>query len=573
VSLAPSYACFGCVDFANNQRTRTYIEWACRTGKFTGDPSALVRRSRSWCECPDDAIIMSTDEIIVRTFQQGSPTVGERQDLLIPDDASGTFTISDGENVSLPITIVGITPASIQAAIAAWVPNPVVASITVDDYIAFSFTWLPAAGDRRRMTIDDSGVSYVPAPQPIVWDNPIDDGVCWYDYSVPESADFLGVVIVGTANIRSSTFRRELADAVNGGSVLGLPEKPGKQIVLEVELYATSQAGMNYGIQWLSRQFEGDQRCPSDGSTCASCQGQLVTFRVHCPTEDSLDNGLHSWAAGGTIDGFKLGEDDFPLGRLNCEKAIRGTLTIGTESFDSYSTLPVSSLEVEVGDSFTALGNCIIGPALTLDDVCCPICSIGCDPCTTDPGCDCLPPFILEPEVVGSVAPCFSDPVCRCVGAAAVTDLPAGYDSALRMTFRSGWDPSNPIFQRYGMRNAVFRVFENPDGFPVPTDLESYEALVDRMIPCAEVGVSWMPAGSELIVDGLSGKTWLKCNGKCVDHSSRVFTISGSIFPLKARCTDLIITVEWDCLNTQGNDAPGTILSSFQIETFLGFRL
>lgn len=463
MSLAPTYACFGCVDFANNYRTKQYVAWACATGKFTGDPAALVRKSRSWCHCPDD---------------------------------------------------------------------------------------------------DED------------WTNPVDDGVCWYDPAIPESADFLGIVIVGSANIRSSTFKRALEDAVNGGSVLGIPEIPGKQIVLEVEIYATSQAGMNYGIQWLQRQLEGDQRCPSDGSTCASCQGQLLTLRVHCPTETSLDNGLHSWAAAGTIDGFKLSEDEFPLGRANCEKAVHGTITIGTESFDSYSTEPVSSVEVDIDDAFTALGNCVIlSPSDLFDETCCPICSIGCDPCTTDPGCDCLPPFVLEPEVVGALAPCFSDPVCRCIAAAAITNLPAGYESALRMTFRAGWDATNPIFTRYGMRNAVFRVFENPQGLPLPVDLEGYEALVDVMVPCAEVGVSWMPAGSELVVDGLSGRTWLKCNGKCVDHSSRVHTISGSLFPLKARCTDLIVTVEWDCLNSQGNDAPGTMFSSFLIETFLGFKL
>lgn len=483
MSLAPSYACFGCVVFAHNQRTRSYVEWACRSGKLTGDPAALVRKSRSWCVCPDD-------------------------------DAD--------------------------------------------------------------------------------FSNPIDDGVCWYDPVIPESADFLGAVIVGSANLRSSTFKRELQDAVNGGSVLGLPDIPGKQIVLEIELIATSQAGMNYGIQWLGRQFADDQRCPADGASCASCQGQLLTVRMHCPTETSLDDGLHSWSAAGTIDGLKIGEDDFPLGRANCEKAVSGTITIGTESFDSYSTLPFSSVEVDVGDAFTALGNCLIDDAPP-EFPCCPICAETCDPCTTDPGCDCLPPFVLEPEVVGSTAPCFTDPLCRCIAAVAINDIPSGYETALRMTFRAGWDALNPVFQRFGMRNAVFRVWENPptsilvadgpdigsdpdlvslpDGLPLPTDMETYEQLAQRIIPCAEIGVSWIPAGSELVVDGLSGRTWLKCNGRCIDHSSRVSTISGTIFPLKARCTNLIVTVEWDCLNSQARDADGTMLSSMLIETFLGFKL
>lgn len=466
MSLQPSYACFGCVEFAHNARTKAYIAWACRTGRLDGKrkpPTAWI------CSCPDDTPESSNDD---------------------------------------------------------------------------------------------------------AFNDPITDAVCWYDPTIPESADFLGIVIHGTAGIRSSTFTRELQTALGRGSILGTPVVTGKQILLEVYLYATSAAGMNYGIEWIRRQFEGDGRCPSDGATCASCQGQLLTLRTHCPDEDDLDRGLRSWAAAGTIDGFDLDEDEYPMGRSHCHIMRQGELTLATESPDSYSTLPVSDAEVDVSEAFTALGNCLLADDLpTLDDICCPICNTGCDPCTTDPGCDCMPPFVLTPETVGSTAPCFTDPVCRCIGALEVTDLPAGYESALRMTFRSGWNPLNPVFQRYGMRNAVFRVFENPEGFPLPTDLTSYEALTERMRPCAEVGVSWMPAGSELIVDGLSGRTWLKCNGKCVDHSARVHTISGTLFPLKARCTDLVITVEWDCLNTQGVDDPSTILSSFQVETFLGFRL
>lgn len=470
MSLAPTYGCFGCVAFAHNQRTSTYVMWACRNGRFTGDPSGVVRYLRSYCSCPAD------DEEFV---------------------------------------------------------------------------------------------------------DPITDQVCWYDPLVPESADFLGIVITGSSGIRSSSYKREVFDGLNGGTILGEPFITGKQIVLEIAIIATSDAGMNYGIQWLRRQFEDDQRCPADGTTCASCQGQMFTLRVHCAeSEDALDTGLHSWSAAGTIDGFMLAEDNFPLGRANCEKVRTGTLTIATESFDSYSTEPVDTAEVTIAEAFTALGSCpCLSELPTLDDVCCPICATGCDPCTTDPGCDCLPPFVLEPAVIGGSSPCFAEPPCRCITALAVNDLPAGYESALRLTLQAGWDAANPIFQKYGARNIVIRVYENADGFAVPTESGTcdepleFEEFTRRVGPCAEVGVSWMPAGSQLVIDGLSGKTWLKCNGECVDHSARVHVISGSISPLKVRCTDLIVTIEWDCLNAQGDDSEGKVLSGTTIETFLGFKL
>lgn len=488
MSMAPSYACFGCVDFANNARTKAYVAWACATRKWEGDPAGVVRMSRSWCECP----------------------------------------------------------------------------------------------------LDDAE-----------WTNPIDDEACWYDPRIPESADFLGIVIEKASGVRSSTFKREMTDAINGGSVLGMPTISGKTIVLEVLIVATSLAGQNYGIQWLERQFQDEGRCPADGSSCASCQGQLLTLRTHCydtvdangdpipANELPLDKGLHTWSAAGTIDGFVPDEDRFPVGRGHCEKVLAGVLTIGTESHDSYSTDPPSPpVTFDATGTFTALGNCLLAADLgPSSDPRCPICfTEPCDPCRDDPGCDCdMPAVLIEPEQSYQVSACFSNPVCRCIGAGAIYDIPAGYETALRISLFAGFNPENPVFQKYGLRNAVIRVWEVPEieqlpppdgsGIVLPTTLEQYELLASRLTPCAEIGVSWIPAGAELVIDGLSGRSWLKCEGRCLDHSARVHTISGTVFPLKARCTDLIITAEWDCLNVQGEIGDGIIPSSVSLETFLGFKL
>lgn len=478
MTLAPSYGCFGCVDFANNARTKAYVAWACRTGRFKGDPMGVMMMARSWCECEAD----------------------------------------DSE-----------------------------------------------------------------------WDNPIDDQACWYDPSIPESADFLGIVIEKATGVRSSTFKREVNDAIDRGSVLGQPTISGKQIVLEVLIVATSLAGQNYGIQWLERQFEDDQRCPTGGSSCASCQGQLFTLRVHCydpnlpVDEQPVDKGLHSWSAAGTIDGFVPDEARYPVGRSNCEKVLAGTLTIATESPDSYSTEPPTDpVTFDATNTFRALGNCMSESQLDpVTDPRCPTCfTTPCDPCRDDPGCDCdMPSVLLQPEQSFQVSACFVNALCRCISSAQITDIPAGYETALRISMQAGWNAANPVFQRFGMRNAVIRIWERPtleeedNGIVMPTNLEQYEALASRLEPCAELGVSWIPAGAELIIDGLSGRSWLKCDGACLDHSARVHTISGTVFPLKARCTDLIITAEWDCLNVQGEDGPGQIPSSVTLETFLGFKL
>lgn len=482
MSLAPSYFCFGCVNIANNARTRTYIEWACRQDRFQGDAGAMMVFARSLCRCPAD------DEEFV---------------------------------------------------------------------------------------------------------DPITDVACWYDPSIPESADFLGVVVEKIGGVRASTTKREVTDAINRGSVIGSPTTPGKQMVVEVLIIATSKAGQNYGIQWFERQFNGDQQCGKDGASCTSCQGQLLTMRLHCPLYEAgvpvepqpIDKGLHSWAAAAAIDGFTPDEDRAPAGLRNCEKLIAGTITLATEQKNSYSTEPFrEAVTFDTTGAFKARGNCMLRRSSGVSDPRCPTCLTLCDPCMSDPGCDCRNPTVLiPPEVQTTVSACFTNPLCRCIAAAQLADVPAGYETTLRLRLRAGYDPSNGLFTKYGMRNAVVRIWEVPDveqlplpagsGIVLPTNLEQYDALTARLSPCAELGVSWMPAGSELVIDGISGRSYLLCNGQCYDHSARVHTISGTVFPLTARCTDLYITMEWDCQNVQGSVAGAALPSSVSVEAFLGYNL
>lgn len=443
-------------------------------------------------------------------------------------------------------------------------------------------------GDGGVMTVFARSLCDCPADDEDFVD-PITDLACWYDATIPESADFLGVVIEKVGNVRASTTKREVTDAINRGSVIGSPTTPGKQMVVEVLIVATSKAGQNYGIQWFERQFNGDQQCGKDGSSCTSCQGQLLTMRLHCPLYENgvpvepqpLDKGLHSWAAAAAIDGFIPDEDRAPAGLRNCEKVIPGAITLATEQSQSYSTDPVrEAVTFDATGAFRARGNCLLRRSTGTADPRCPTCQTLCDPCMSDPGCDCRNPTVLiQPEVQNTVSACFTNPLCRCIAAAQVADIPAGYETTLRLRLQSGWDPSNALFQKYGMRNAVVRIWEVSDieqtqnGIVLPTDLEQYQALTDRLTPCAELGISWIPAGSELVVDGISGRSYLLCNGQCYDHSARVHTISGTVFPLTARCTDLYITMEWDCQNMQGSAAGGAIPSSVTLEAFLGYDL
>lgn len=468
MSTNVSYACFGCIDFANNSRTIAYINWACSTGRFQGAVPPV-----NWiCTC-------------------------------------------NGDNAS-------------------------------PDMTAFS--------------------------------NPIDDNVCWYDPLIPESADFLGIVIRKVSGIRASSFSRELIDGINGGTILQKPLVKGKQFAFEVYIYATSCEGMDYGFEWMRRVLEDNTGCPKS-SSCSSCEGQELTLRVHCPDgfvcDDGTpcvdDDGLHKFITAGTVDGFTLVEDEYPLGRQNCCTARVATFTIATESPYSFAINRSNGCTMSVNDH--SYERCFfLDCNIEEETICCPFCpDFSCDRCNTDPLCDCLPPLVLPPEKIGST--CFTQPMCRTINAFCLNDVPSGYDTALKISLFSGSDSGNEDFSRYGLRNIAIRIWENPNLYPCPDTSDAYGLIASSIKPCVELGVQWVPRESELVIDGTTERISLFCNGKCYDHSRRVDAISGSIFPLFTRCVPLIIAIEYDCLNVQSNDIFPAYPSSATVEAYRRFRI
>lgn len=588
MSSVHSYACFGCVDFANNSRTYAYYKWACANGLFIEcTPPAHIMRMLT-CSCSDDDCVPSQQGVISATWDENADQLDFS--FSIPFDAAPSSIVLHGPNglipPSTPIIIEGDVILDSDPGVTSAVGSFTIQPFMLQYLGSFAAIQTITSVDFRDsmnniiatwygpITIDGSasdGPIPFQLPDDGCYDNPITDDACWYDPLIPESGDFLGIIIDSISGLRTSTFQREVTTGIAGGSILGQPYKLGKQLQFTVYILATSCAGMDYGIEWMRRQLEDSTTCPKAGSSCASCQGQVLMLRVHCTDEPTLDDGLHTFQSAGTIDGFSLVEGDYPLGQQCCCTMRRATFTIQTESADSYSAEPITTDTIKASDPevFGALMACETSPKTQ----CCPVCAATCDPCTTDPGCDCVPPFILEPAKIGVDAPCFSCVPCRCIGALCINNVPSGYETALRLTLFSGIDPLNIPFSTFGQRNTIIRIFENPQGLPCPDDTASYEAVTDLYAPCAEIGISWIPPGAELVIDGTSGQSWLKCNGQCVDHSSRVSVISGSIQPLTTRCTDLIAVVEWDCLNTQENDVLPAWASSMTIDTFLGFRL
>jgi hypothetical protein len=381
--------------------------------------------------------------------------------------------------------------------------------------------------------------------------DPATDEVCWYDPLIPESEQFLGVLVndVGANGLVGSGFVRDSVDAVGGGSVLQIGFKPGREQVFDIVLLATTCAGMEYGINWLQRVLERNG-C-RQGPGCRTCTGQCMTIRVNCDDESSA-SGLRTWYSAGLRAGLQL--DDEQIDRKCCQIQT-GQIVIGTESSKSFDE-DVEHCEIIADEeAFNACiewrsfcVNCQTEPCLQCRNCntqldACESCIEKCGPCSNcfgDPLCDNSLRLIRPTPVVDE---CFCEPIEKVIQCCEIPDIPNGYDTTLSIELYSGFDLSNPD---YGLRNVRIKVFQNPQGLPPITDQASYDLWKGRK-PCSILELSYVPPDSYLLIDGRLQQVFLKCENICKPFNHVASSpLGGSIFPLVANCHDLLVCVEWD---------------------------
>jgi len=136
--------------------------------------------------------------------------------------------------------------------------------------------------------------------------DPITDSAPWYDPNVPESSEFLGLMILKVDGARDSTYSRDSFDAFNEGSILARPRILGRSFAVRALVMSTSCEGNDYGLEWLRKILE-DQSCLCDSSDpCELCGENQMQLRVTCGDEIDCDNGLRTWDSVGTVDGISV---------------------------------------------------------------------------------------------------------------------------------------------------------------------------------------------------------------------------------------------------------------------------
>jgi hypothetical protein len=106
--------------------------------------------------------------------------------------------------------------------------------------------------------------------------DPETDQAPWYNDDDPDSTDFLGVVGIDVTGDRNSTRTATVTQAMTGGGHIARNYYPAKSFVVRTLLVAKSDAGLQYGINWLRGQTLGTH----EG---LDCDNDVLTFLDTCP--------------------------------------------------------------------------------------------------------------------------------------------------------------------------------------------------------------------------------------------------------------------------------------------------
>lgn len=77
----------------------------------------------------------------------------------------------------------------------------------------------------------------------------------WYDPTIPQSAEFLGIWVTKTDGFGPAPVDRNIADAICAGGVTGPHRDKARGLTFEAILVGCTNAGVTYGLEWLACQL------------------------------------------------------------------------------------------------------------------------------------------------------------------------------------------------------------------------------------------------------------------------------------------------------------------------------
>ncbi|KUN37667.1 hypothetical protein AQJ30_15395 [Streptomyces longwoodensis] len=385
--------------------------------------------------------------------------------------------------------------------------------------------------------LDPDGLPYTTPDDP-------DTPAPWWDPDAPESDEFAGVLLLSVDGVDDYPVERSVSTAVTGGGAIGPARVQPRAMTFTALLLGATCCGVEYGYQWLKSALQG--------CTGSQCGGDCVEMYACCPggtmTRDEF-NAQHrrSFRRVALTKGPRVTARN---GGGNCAG---GACEMGADIIQVEFTLTAASPFAYM-DQVELLDVLVPGD---LDGTCVDWCihPPGGAPCTGCRLAKCVEAGdgCADPACAPAAPPVPSGPVTCFCNAIAVND--AAY--ALDLSSRPGLIDDVPVIGVYAgssdLRRLTITLYERT---AVDAGLTCAEvAEKHRCEPYAQWTVAFLAAGSELVLDGQTGRAVVYCGGVCQSAGS-VFGRDGAppSWPVLG-CAEYCLLLESDGILPPAPDA------------------
>jgi hypothetical protein len=367
----------------------------------------------------------------------------------------------------------------------------------------------------------------------------------WYDADVPDSADFLGILVLDIEGIDDFPVARSVTNAVVGGGSIGAARVRPRTLTVSALVIGVTCCGVSYGLKWFKSVLQG----------CAqqTCGGDCATLYDCCP-EEGLTAEQFNARYRRTLRRVALTSGPVVTGRAgggDCNNRCGGADVVEIEF-----TLTAATPWL-FGDETEFLN--VDLPRDTSDD-CIEWCAHNgttgntCDgePCFNS-GCSTDTDPCADPECVAPSPPVPTTPdICGCTPLSTIREC-----YALDFTSRPAYIEDVPMIRVYAgssdMRHVTISLYAKPESDAALT----CDQIADKYAcePAGQWEISFLKSGSELTLDGQVGRALVECNKEC-SSATTIFGFDGGPveFPV-IDCKDYCLCITSDSLLPPAADA------------------
>ena len=352
----------------------------------------------------------------------------------------------------------------------------------------------------------------------------------WYTTQIAESGEFLGVWVMKVEGFGPAPVERPVTELVGSGGITGPARDRARPLTFEALLLGCSNAGVEYGLDWLGCALR---------DTNQSTSAVLRYLTAHPATSGadpvSLMRELHQVVLTDgprVVESISVGQGGRPYGQGTVYR-----VTWQMSALHPYAYLPSVTVTAEWDEIARQPINWVHAADCQLPSTC--------DPMPVLFSADCVPE-----EIDAIITP---PPVCGgCLPVGAID----------KYTYRV------PTFeQAFRCRETAVSV-RISNLAAAPLTLQAFWRVCGTDVRCEDnqwpLQVAGLPAGSELILDGVSGKYWALHDGRVHRPVGIVGTPNGAPWrpPLIDRmtCWDFVVqttsTADFDVQITLADREP-----------------